>query len=428
MKTLVALFAFFTLFTISLSASPANDFVRVEKGRFMIGKKDYYYIGTNFWYGAILGSEGTGGDRNRLLKELDFMQSKGITNLRILVGADGDSRVNKVEPPLQVSPGVYNKELLAGLDFLLAEMAKRNMHAVLYLTNAWEWSGGYSQYLEWAGCGKAPVPSVDGWNTFTAYVQQFVVNEKSKELFDQHVSFIIGRTNQYTQVKYSDDPTIMSWQIANEPRAFSPENKEAFAQWICHVAALIKSIDKNHLVSTGSEGMAGCEGDIDLWEKIHANPVFDYANIHIWPNNWGWIDKNAPQVSIENARKNSLEYIDKHCILARKHEKPVVLEEFGYPRDNFHFIPGTPTTGRDSYFGAIFDLLLTNKKEKGIFAGCNFWAWGGYGRPSKKQVFWQRGDDYLGDPAQEEQGLNSIFNTDQTISLISKYTRQLTRK
>lgn len=70
----------------------------------------------------------------------------------------------KVEPTLQVSPGVYNDTILAGLDYLLAEMGKRDMSVVLYLNNSWEWSGGYGQYLEWAGFGKAPVPAVDGWN------------------------------------------------------------------------------------------------------------------------------------------------------------------------------------------------------------------------------------------------------------------------
>ena len=32
-----------------------GDFVRVEDGHFMRGNKPYYYVGTNFWYGAILG-------------------------------------------------------------------------------------------------------------------------------------------------------------------------------------------------------------------------------------------------------------------------------------------------------------------------------------------------------------------------------------
>ena len=33
-----------------------TDFVRVEDGHFVRAGKPYYYVGTNFWYGAILGS------------------------------------------------------------------------------------------------------------------------------------------------------------------------------------------------------------------------------------------------------------------------------------------------------------------------------------------------------------------------------------
>ena len=116
-----------------------NDFVKVKDGHFVRAGKPYYYVGTNFWYGAILGSEGQGGDRKRLKRELNLMKRMGIDNLRILVGSDGERGVTtKVEPTLQVAPGVYNDTILAGLDYLLMEMGKRNMVAVLYLNNSWE--------------------------------------------------------------------------------------------------------------------------------------------------------------------------------------------------------------------------------------------------------------------------------------------------
>lgn len=97
-----------------------------------------------------------------------------MDNLRILVGSDGERGITaKVEPTLQIAPGVYNDTILAGLDYLLAEMSKRKMVAVLYLNNSWEWSGGYGQYLQWAGHGKAPVPAVDGWPAYMEYVKQY---------------------------------------------------------------------------------------------------------------------------------------------------------------------------------------------------------------------------------------------------------------
>ena len=40
-----------------------DKFVKVVDGHFQRNGKPYYYVGTNFWYGAILGSEGRGGNR-----------------------------------------------------------------------------------------------------------------------------------------------------------------------------------------------------------------------------------------------------------------------------------------------------------------------------------------------------------------------------
>ena len=65
------------------------SFVHVEDGRFVCEDYPSHYVGTNFWYGAILGSEGVGGDRARLEAELDTLKALGMTNLRVLVGGDG---------------------------------------------------------------------------------------------------------------------------------------------------------------------------------------------------------------------------------------------------------------------------------------------------------------------------------------------------
>lgn len=93
------------LLCVACASKPAEDrsvFVCVNNGQFMQGNKPYYFIGTNFWYGAILGSEGEGGNRERLHNELDFLQKMGVDNLRVLVGTDGErGRKNKVEPTLQ---------------------------------------------------------------------------------------------------------------------------------------------------------------------------------------------------------------------------------------------------------------------------------------------------------------------------------------
>ena len=404
-----------------------HSFIKVNAdGQFVRDGKPYYFVGTNFWYGAILGSEGEGGNRERLHKELDFLKSIGIDNLRVLVGADGENGIKtRVEPSLQVAPGVYNDTILAGLDYFMNELRERDMTAVLYLNNSWEWSGGYSVYLQWSGHGDAVVPAVDGWPAYMEYVKQFPQSDSAKALFANHVNYIVSRTNRYNQIKYVDDPTIMSWQIGNEPRAFSDENKEPFARWMADMAAQIKSLDPNHMVSSGSEGSWGCEMDMNLFEKIHADPNINYLNIHIWPYNWSWVKADSLKELLPRAKENTKKYIDDHMVIARKYSKPIVLEEFGFPRDGFSFSKEAPTTARDEYYRYVFDLIRQDRESGGLFAGCNFWAWGGFAGQNPGHVFWEKGDDYTGDPAQEQQGLNSVFATDSTIEIIKAENRKL---
>lgn len=419
--------SFLYIATCAFPQMSTSSFIHVDKnGQFIRNGKPYYFIGTNFWYGAILGSEGEGGDRERLCKELDFMKSIGIDNLRVLVGADGVNGVKtRVEPSLQIAPGVYNDTILAGLDYFMNELRRRDMKAVLYLNNSWEWSGGYSVYLQWAGYGKAVVPAIDGWPAYMKYVKQFQQSDSAKALFANYVKDIVTRTNRYNQIKYVDDNTIMSWQIGNEPRAFSEVNKIPFAKWMSDVAGLIKSLDSNHMVSSGSEGKHGCEENMALYEKIHSDANIDYLNIHIWPYNWGWIKADSLKELLPQAVVNTKKYIAEHLLIARKYNKPLVIEEFGFPRDHFKFSKDVPTTTRDEYYKSLFKLIGQSYKEGGLLAGCNFWGWGGFAKLSQDHVYWEKGDDYTGDPAQEEQGLNSIFATDSTVNIVKAWNEQL---
>lgn len=407
--------------------SAQTGFVKVKDGHFVRHGQPYYYVGTNFWYGAILGSEGQGGDRKRLCRELDKMKSLGIDNLRILVGSDGKRGVKtKVEPTLQEAPGVYNDTILAGLDYLLMQMEKRNMVAVLYLNNSWEWSGGYGYYLEQAGMGKAPRPNEDGYPAFMQFVSQYATCEKAHQLFYDYVRFIIGRTNRYTHRRYVDDPAIMSWQIGNEPRAFSKEALPAFEHWLAEASSLIRSLDSNHLISIGSEGSWGCENDIACYERICADKNVDYCNIHLWPYNWSWARQDHLVEDLGVSCQNTKEYIDQHLAVCARIKKPLVMEEFGYPRDGFSFTPGSSTVGRDGYYQYVFGLVADNAEKGGYFAGCNFWGWGGFAQPMHEQ--WQVGDDYTGDPAQEAQGLNSVFVKDaSTLKVIRSQVKRMQR-
>lgn len=429
----------------SVRSDEPSEFVKVVNGQFVRGEDTLSFVGTNFWYGPLIASEGRGGNRERLHKELDALKSIGVTNLRILVGSDGPEGVAyKVEPVLQLEPGVYNDTVLRGLDYLLAQMAERDMHAVLYFNNSWEWSGGYGQYLEWAGNGRALLPSVDGYENYVDHVSRFVKDEKAKELYYNHVKNIVTRTNTVTGKRYTEDPTIFSWQIGNEPRAFARDSvtKAAFADWMCTSASLIKSLDPNHMVSSGSEGLYGCEVDMDLFEKIHAHEDFDYLNVHIWPLVWRWVTKDTFADSVCVANRMTEKYLTAHFPVAERLGKPIVLEEFGYPRDGAKAFEGeaekfwdgvslskdSSTAARDAYYSYVFGRLISARENGEPLAGVNFWGWGGHATQSKVNEFWRPGDDYCGDPAQEPQGLFSVYATDEsTVELIRQTNETLKR-
>lgn len=408
------------MITSVAAAWGAGGFVTVQDGKFMLDGKPYKFVGTNMWFAPILGSEGAGGNRELLCKELDRLSELGLTNIRVLVGADGDEGLTShVGPVLQREPGVYNDTLLAGLDYLLVEMEKRNLRGVFYLTNSWEWSGGYSAYCQWAGLGKALIPRVDGYRQYTQYVQQFITNDKTKEMYYNHVRSIVGRVNSITGKPYSQSPAIMAWQVCNEPRAFGRRNLDQYVDWILTTARLIKSIDSNHLVSTGSEGDYGTEFSMATWQKIHTSPEIDYAIIHMWPVTWRWVKRSEVFTEVDQVCARSMEYVKKHYEAIKDSGRPLVLEEFGYHRDDFSFTPGSPTSARDRYYSFILDMICNGD----MLAGGNFWAWSGAARP--QELWWKMGNDYCGDPAQEEQGLYSVFDNDRsTLTVISHYAKQ----
>ena len=409
---------FLLLLSISFSngAAQAASFVTVKGHQFVADGKPYYFVGTNYWYGSLLGLEK---DKKRgierLRKELDFLKANGVTNLRLLGGAEGSGMINgviRVGPPLQPEQGRFNVDVLNGLDIVLSEMGKRDMKAVIFISNNWEWSGGFQQYLIWNGL----VPDDQKtrkltWDELRDVVSKFYACEPCKESYNKHLETLIGRTNTVTKREYADDPAIMAWELANEPRPMRPNANDDYKKWISDVAGLIKSRDKNHLVTIGHEGIMGSES-LPLFEEVHAFPNVDYLTIHIWAKNWGWFSGEKVEEGFPNVIEKATSYIDQHVAVARKLNKPLVIEEFGLPRDKHSFDPSDPTTFRDKYYAKILSYIGNQPGGNDLIAGANFWAFGGIARPIKGQVFWKAGDDYMGDPPMEEQGLNTVFDGD----------------
>ena len=431
---------FYLLLSVLLSScsgflfrSDHADFVKVNGTHFELGGKPYYYAGTNLWYGCYIGSPGETGDRPRLIRELDSLHAIGLDNLRILAGSEASKKLRAVRPAIVRRPGEVNDSLLIGLDFLLDEMSKRNMKAVLYLTNYWEWSGGMSEYLGWSDSLRPLDPEVDGWQKFMNFSAKFYQNERANGFFRWYVSLIVHRKNSVNGRDYSSDPTIMSWQLANEPRpgtggADAPNVLPYFYKWIDETAGFIKSLDTNHLVCSGNEGLAGSIGSDECVLTAHRSSQIDYLTIHLWPLNWGWYNPQKMEETLPSSIEKATDYIAKHIEFARELNKPMVMEEFGLGRDSGAYARQTPTTARDRYYTKIFGILYDSARAGTPVAGSNFWGWGGEGKSQNEDFMWKEGDPFTGDPPQEPQGRNSIFIGDRsTIAIIRDHASKMNR-
>jgi len=414
------------------AAGPAQDgFVAVEGTHFVRKGQPYYVAGANLWYGGYLGAPSAVGRRERLRQELDRLKALGINNLRVLAVSEQTAMRSAVSPATTLAPGRYDEQLLQGLDFLLAELGKRDMTAVLYLNNFWQWSGGMTQYLNWFTGSPAHDPNAShDYERFMAENARFYTNPRAQAAYRRVIAHLVQRRNSVTGKPYKDDPAIMSWQLANEPRPGSgkatPSDKAVYGKWIADTAHYIRSIDARHMVSSGSEGLAGSAEDRQLYLDAHRTPDITYLTYHLWPANWGWFDPKRPGQTWDGMLDKSLRYLNAHIDDAKNLGKPIVLEEFGLNRDDGSFATTAPTTVRDRFYGALFGLVQKRAAAGDPIAGWNFWAWGGAGRAANADYWWRPGNDFVGDPPQEEQGLYSVFDSDaSTLEVIQQAAQRL---
>ncbi len=298
-----------------------GDFVTVQNGTFMLGSSNFYFAGTNAYYLMQEATYGSGGIA-QTIGALDAAQATGMSVIRTWGFADGDAWTTPSDPAiLQESPGVFDEGAFQAMDYVISEAGNRNLHLIIALVNNWPEYGGIDQYLAWAGASSH---------------NEFYTNNSVKQLFKNYVSAFLNRVNTITGVAYKDDPTIMAWEIMNEGRAYGGPPVSVIANWYEEMATYIKSIDPNHLVTTGEEGFdnttsgyssysSGAQGSTlqdpagTSYTTNIALPDIDFGTAHMYPGYWSFLDSD------------SLIWISDHNNLAANQGKPFVLGEFGSP-------------------------------------------------------------------------------------------------
>lgn len=404
-------------------------FVTVRGTELSLDGRPYHFVGANYWQAMNLASRGPGGDRLQLLRELDDLKAHGITNLRIMAASEGPDREPlRIVPALLTAPGVYNADLLDGLDFVVKALGDRDMKAIMTLGNMWHWSGGLGQYLVWAGVAPSipyPPPRPGGdWDEYQRFAARFYASPRAVSYYLDHVAKIVTRVNPYTKQAYRDDPAIMAWELANEPRSLG--DVDGYLAWIATAAQLIKSLDDRHLVTIGSEGDTS-DPDHSGTEYLrdHSLPAIDYGTAHVWIQNWGWYDP-LDAASYAPAVARAKGYIDSHVIRARALGKPIVFEEFGLARDLHSHSPSAPVTVRDAYYAELLGHLHELART-GAVAGANFWAYAGESRPVPPfGRWWQPGTALVADPPHEPQGWYSVYDSDSsTLAVVKRFSQRM---
>jgi len=410
----------------------AGEFVTIRNGRFERCGRPYFFIGANFYQAAMLGDPALPGGHERLVRELNQLCSIGVTNLRVLAGSEGSLAAGDSHRGILTRPGEWDEGLLQGLDFVLAEMAKRGMTGVLYLTNYWEWSGGMAMYVNWATGEPIPDPNKPGAKHTGAdhmnYAARFYGLPRAQELFREHITYVLSRRNTVNGRRYRDDPNIMAWQLANEPRpgtddAATTANLPAFTAWMDETACYLKARAPRQLVSTGNEGTIGCIGSPDAFLKTHRSLAVDYVTLHLWVKNWGWLKEPRLGPQYEEAVARAAQHVQMHIELARRLGKPLVMEEFGIARDEESTEPDSPTRMRDDYYERMFHCVLDSCRAGGLLQAANFWVWAGEGSLNAHRERQARRGQFR-EPADS----NGVLQSDRTtLAVIRQYSAELAK-
>ncbi|KAM7517199.1 hypothetical protein LguiA_006782 [Lonicera macranthoides] len=334
-----------------------NEFMRSRGVQFMLNGSPYYGNGFNAYWLMYMASDPS--QRNKVSSAFEESKKHGLTIARTWAFSDGGNN------PLQYSPASYNEQMFQGLDFVISEARSYGIKIILSLVNNYENFGGKKQYVDWARGEGQSITSDD----------DFFTNSVVKGYYKNHIKSVLTRKNSINGIAYKDDPTIMAWELMNEPRCTSDPSGRTIQAWITEMASYLKSIDSNHLLEAGLEGFYG----ESVPQKQQFNPNFqigtdfiannqisdiDFATVHSYPDQWLTDANDESQLSfLDNWLNNHIQ--DAENIL----KKPILFTEFGKSGKD----AGFSTTQRDQMFDTVYSTIYTSARGGGAAAGGMFW-------------------------------------------------------
>ena len=360
-----------------VQAADRTGFVQTDGTQFLLDGSTFYYAGTNNYYlnfkpqyevdqvmedAAAMGLKviRTWGNLDAGVKT-DKVNKDGYTVFTDSVDGSGEKEgVYYQYFDADLGRPVVNegKDGLQKLDYAIYKAEQEGVRLLITFTNNWEAFGGMNQYVKWAKLAGENVTGHD----------DFYTNETIKGWYKDYIKTLLNHENVYTGVKYKDDPTIFSWELANEPRCESDAGCEnhVVENWASEMSDYVKSIDSNHMLAVGDEGFYNYgyndfpEGDHKYvyhgssgmdWLSLTNLPNIDYGTIHVYCDQWGL------------TKEQGNFWFKKHGEDAAAMNKPVIVEEFGW-KDK---------SERADVYNEWFDIFEGNTYEGVEYAGTNYW-------------------------------------------------------
>jgi mannan endo-1,4-beta-mannosidase len=307
-------------------AAQGNDFVKQAGPELRLhgqvfrfaGSSNYYLMyKSKFMVDDVLDAAAAQGFRvMRVWGSLDIGNQDGSNSIR----GKADGVYFQYWDAVAAAPA-YNDgdDGLKRLDYVIYKAGQRGLKLVIPFVNNWNDFGGMDQYVRWR----------DG-----QYHDQFYTDPVIRQWYKNWIAHLLNRVNTYSGIAYKNDPTIMTWELGNEPRCLSagayPRSNACTTQtliaWADEMSTYIKSIDDKHLVSVGDEGFY-CLPNPTHWTENCGEGVdtvaftalenIDVMSFHMYPDYWGTDVAWGTQ------------WIKSHFVAARALDKPAMLGEFG---------------------------------------------------------------------------------------------------
>ncbi len=231
-----------------------SGFVTRDATTFKLDGKSFYFAGANIEY-LFSVSDAICGEL------LDVATNMHLQAVRTWAFHEGK------EYSFQPKRGVWNELAFEHLDRIVAMAGHRGLRVLLGLCDNWGHNGGMFQYMHWV---KEEHP--ESMNTNAApgsilYHDQFYTNAWARQWYRDFVTKLLTRTNTITGRAYRNDPTIMAWEIVNEPRCESDFGGRTIHNWLWTMSDYVRSVDTNHCLGGGEEG-----GYVDTYAQANQVP------------------------------------------------------------------------------------------------------------------------------------------------------------